>query len=71
MVAGYGGGVVWLVHARLGDSLAVELPALDRAALVRIQVPQPDHRLTRISVQSSLGCGASGRRFRKNVKGLV
>jgi hypothetical protein len=26
---------------RLGDSLAVELPALDRAALVRIQVPQP------------------------------
>lgn len=25
----------------LGDSLAVELPALDRAALVRIQVPQP------------------------------
>src|SRR5579871_4477048 len=28
---------------RLGDSLAVELPALTRAALVRIQVPQP-HR---------------------------
>src|SRR5215472_6041180 len=27
--------------SRLGDSLAVELPALDRAALVRIQVPQP------------------------------
>lgn len=27
--------------ARLGDSLAVELPALTRAALVRIQVPQP------------------------------
>ena len=26
---------------RLGDSLAVELPALTRAALVRIQVPQP------------------------------
>ncbi len=26
---------------RLGDSLAVELPALDRATLVRIQVPQP------------------------------
>ncbi len=26
---------------RLGDSLAVELPALNRAALVRIQVPQP------------------------------
>ena len=25
----------------LGDSLAVELPALDRTALVRIQVPQP------------------------------
>lgn len=25
----------------LGNSLAVELPALDRAALVRIQVPQP------------------------------
>ena len=25
----------------LGDSLAVELPALDRATLVRIQVPQP------------------------------
>ncbi len=25
----------------VGDSLAVELPALDRAALVRIQVPQP------------------------------
>jgi hypothetical protein len=25
----------------MGDSLAVELPALDRAALVRIQVPQP------------------------------
>ena len=27
--------------ARLGDSLAVELPALTRSALVRIQVPQP------------------------------
>src|SRR3546814_14739667 len=27
--------------ARLGDSLAVELSALTRAALVRIQVPQP------------------------------
>jgi hypothetical protein len=27
--------------SRMGDSLAVELPALDRAALVRIQVPQP------------------------------
>ncbi len=27
---------------RLGDSLAVELPALTRAALVRIQVPQPN-----------------------------
>ena len=26
---------------RMGDSLAVELPALTRAALVRIQVPQP------------------------------
>lgn len=25
----------------LGDSLAVELSALDRATLVRIQVPQP------------------------------
>jgi hypothetical protein len=25
----------------LGDSLAVELPALDRAAVVRIHVPQP------------------------------
>lgn len=25
----------------LGDSLAVELPALNRATLVRIQVPQP------------------------------
>ncbi len=25
----------------LGDSLVVELPALDRAALVRFQVPQP------------------------------
>ena len=30
--------------ARLGDSLAVELPALTRAALVRIQVPQPLRR---------------------------
>jgi hypothetical protein len=28
----------------LGDSLAVELPALDRATLVRIQVPQPHYR---------------------------
>lgn len=28
--------------ALLGDSLAVELSALTRAALVRIQVPQPD-----------------------------
>ncbi|MDF3034088.1 MAG: hypothetical protein K0R76_1042 [Alphaproteobacteria bacterium] len=27
----------------LGDSLAVELPALDRATLVRIQVPQPSY----------------------------
>lgn len=25
----------------MGDSLEVELPALDRVALVRIQVPQP------------------------------
>src|ERR1700722_15972974 len=36
--------VAWYCRApasRLGDSLAVELPALDRAALVRIQVPQP------------------------------
>lgn len=30
-----------LVHEPLGDSLVVELSALDRAALVRIQVPQP------------------------------
>ena len=28
-------------HAPLGDSLAVELSALDRAAMVRIHVPQP------------------------------
>jgi hypothetical protein len=28
---------------RLGDSLTVELSALDRAVLVRIQVPQPAH----------------------------
>ena len=29
------------VFAPLGDSLAVELPPLERATLVRIQVPQP------------------------------
>ena len=28
-------------RAPLGDSLAVELSALDRAAMVRIHVPQP------------------------------
>ncbi len=33
--------LAWRLGLRLGDSLAVELPALDRAALVRIQVPQP------------------------------
>ena len=38
MLSGAGG-------RRLGDSLAVELPALTRAALVRIQVPQPDNIL--------------------------
>ncbi len=30
-----------LVESPLGNSLAVELPALDRATLVRIQVSQP------------------------------
>jgi hypothetical protein len=34
-------GACYLPRTRMGDSLAVELPALDRAALVRIQVPQP------------------------------
>ena len=29
----------------VGDSLAVELPALTRTALVRIQVPQPEKRI--------------------------
>lgn len=33
--------MVVVKNAPLGDSLAVELPALDRATLVRIQVPQP------------------------------
>ena len=28
-------------HAHVGDSLTVELPALDRSILVQIQVPQP------------------------------
>ena len=31
----------------LGDSLTVELSALDRAVLVRIQVPQPENRRSR------------------------
>ena len=34
---------------RLGDSLAVELPALTRPALVRIQVPQPHQYYQRLS----------------------
>ena len=36
----------------LGDSLAVELAALTRAALVQIQVPQP---LTLISMYRAVG----------------
>ena len=36
-----GARAIWRAPAPLGDSLAVELPALTRAALVRIQVPQP------------------------------
>jgi UDP-GlcNAc:undecaprenyl-phosphate GlcNAc-1-phosphate transferase len=42
---------------RLGDSLAVELPALDRAALVRIQVPQPlnDRYFMSLSVTDAFG----------------
>jgi hypothetical protein len=41
-IAGRRWGVLFPQPAsRMGDSLAVELPALDRAALVRIQVPQP------------------------------
>lgn len=32
----------------MGDSLAVELPALDRATLVRIQVPQPHFNKTKL-----------------------
>ena len=32
---------VWYNQRRVGDSLAVELPALDRSTLVRIQVSQP------------------------------
>ncbi len=46
---------------RLGDSLAVELPALTRPALVRIQVPQPKDVLApdppRFPPTSSACCG--------------
>ena len=42
----------------LGDSLAVELPALTRAALVRIQVPQPPPRKPLRSQQISRSRGA-------------
>jgi hypothetical protein len=43
------------IRIPVGDSLAVELPALDRAALVRIQVPQPDNIL--ISLYSVVSRG--------------
>jgi hypothetical protein len=39
--------------AFLGDSLVVELPALDRATLVRIQVPQPLKQLIKLNVKNS------------------
>ena len=41
-----------IVEIALGDSLAVELAALTRAALVQIQVPQP---LTLISMYRAVG----------------
>src|SRR5512132_2933248 len=39
----------------LGDSLAVELPALDRTALVRIQVPQPNLTFRQMAVIAASG----------------
>ena len=46
----------------VGDSLTVELSALDRAVLVRIQVPQPNlafrrnAAVTRVLVDGKNGC---------------
>lgn len=50
-----------LVESPLGNSLAVELPALDRATLVRIQVSQPFFRSFCSSSKNRL-CDAIGRR---------
>lgn len=50
----------------LGDSLAVELPALTRAALVRIQVPQPTLRaasMSALSVEYDFTMGCLGDQF--------
>ena len=51
---------------RMGDSLAVELPALTRAALVRIQVPQPIHRRL-LSFLAPIGALAKGDQFSQQV----
>lgn len=58
-VAGAGRDVVLPRPALpVGDSLAVELPALDRAALVRIQVPQPrDFLCQKLRAQIAPSCG--------------
>ena len=47
----------------LGDSLAVELSALTRAALVRIQVPQPRMVFLYISMSYRASAGTAGASF--------
>lgn len=50
----------------MGDSLAVELPALTRAALVRIQVPQP--LVKKIPGKMALFPGTERTREKKKLK---
>jgi hypothetical protein len=47
------GRVIAPARTPLGDSLAVKLPALTRASLVRIQVPQPIHPVSWYWVRDS------------------
>lgn len=49
-----------LIYSPLGNSLAVELPALDRATLVRIQVSQPFFRSFCSFIRNSLCIGLGG-----------
>jgi hypothetical protein len=56
--------------AFLGDSLVVELPALDRATLVRIQVPQPLKQMIKLNVKNSLAIRLS-HKFKNLIPGRL